>query len=151
MLKSLASKIAVSVVTAVAGGASWVVLEPTTRDMAAEYLGIEADTPAETPPAATHAAPLDLTRHPNARPSFDCADASRTIERLICSDPALAEADVSLGRVWRSLEDRGLVSDELRRSQRQWLAARDACVIGENARACVRRTMLERITELSAL
>lgn len=146
MLKGLAGKIGVSVLTAVAGGTSWVVLEPGTRAMASRYLGIEAEAPA----AAAFGA-LDLTRHPDARPSFNCEDASRTIEHLICSDPALAEADVSLSRIWNGLEARGAITDELRQSQRAWLAARDACVIGDDAKACVRQSMLQRISELSVL
>lgn len=145
MLKGLAGKVGVSVLTAVAGGTSWIVLEPGTRAMASRYLGIEAEAPAANPTE------LDLTRHPDARPSFNCDDASRTIEHLICSDPALAEADVSLSRTWQALDARGAITDELRQSQRARLAARDACVIGDDAKACVRASMLERITQLSAL
>ncbi|MEM1104927.1 MAG: lysozyme inhibitor LprI family protein [Pseudomonadota bacterium] len=146
MLNGILSKVVVSAVTAVAGGATWVVVEPGTRSMAAKYLGIEADSPPQAAPE-----PLDLTRDPAARPSFNCDDASRTIEHLICSDPALAEADVSMGRIWASLSSRGVITDELRQSQRQWLAARDACVIGEDAKACVRKAMLTRIAELSEI
>ncbi|MEO0983731.1 MAG: lysozyme inhibitor LprI family protein [Pseudomonadota bacterium] len=143
-------KIGASMVTAVAGGTTWLIVEPGMRDRVAQFTGLdlpgtEAAAPASTPE------PLDLARHPDAAPSFNCDDATRTIEHLICSDPAIAEADVSLGRVWSTLKSRGLVDDELRMSQRQWLAKRDACLIDDDPKTCVKRSMLDRIGELSAL
>lgn len=157
MLQSMASKIGVSIVTAVTGGAAWMIVEPGMRSQVARWTGLE-DAPASeiaaeatTPTSAAAPAPLDLARDPNANPSFNCDDAATTVERLICSDPAIAEADRSLNRVWAALRQRGMISDTLKLSQRQWLARRDACLIDDDPKACVRNCMLERIETLSAL
>lgn len=149
---SVVGRVGLSMLAAVAGGTTWVVLEPGTRSFVAEKFGIGQEAPVKAEPTTNPVPePLDLTRHPDARPSFNCDDASQTIEHLICADPAIAEADRSLSRIWRTLGDRGLVTDELRLSQRQWLARRDACLIDDDPKACVKKTMLDRIAELSTL
>ncbi len=152
MVENAIMKIGLSMVAAVAGGATWLVLEPGTRAVVSQWTGVDLDRGAAMvsgQPAAPE--PLDLTRNPDAKPSFNCDDAARTIEHLICSDPAIAEADVSLNRVWRSLDQRGMIDEDLKHSQRRWLASRDACLIDDDAKTCVKRAMLDRIRELSAL
>jgi len=150
MARALVAKIGASVVTAIAGGSAWLVVEPGARSVLPEWTGASVERQDATDLSMTRAT-MDLSPDPDANPSFDCTDASRTIERLICSDPALAEADRSLGRIWSSLDRRGLVDEALREGQLQWLAARDACLIDPEPGACVRRAMLGRIRELSIL
>ena len=148
------SRIAVSMAAAVAGGTTWLVVEPGARTVVADFVGLEmgvtrsAVADAATAEAGSH---LSYEKHPDADPSFDCENAVTTIEKMICSDPAIAEADRVLDRVWATLEREGVITEELRREQRQWINRRDACLIDNDPRGCVRRVMLDRITELSAL
>lgn len=154
-MREFATKIGVSIATACAGGAAWMALEPTARTAMHDVVKtgqvgpVAAGEPAPSP--ALDLALQDLTPDPAARPSFDCAAAAATIERLICSDQGLAEADRALDRIWASLLARDLMTEDLKLAQRNWIAARDACVIAEDPKACVRRHMSERIETLSRL
>ncbi len=145
---------AISMAAAVAGGTTWLVVEPGARTVVADFVGLEmgatrsAVAEAATAEAGSH---MSFERHPDARPSFDCGMAQTTIEKMICSDPAIAEADRVLDKVWTTLGREDAISDELRSEQRQWINRRDACLIDNDPRGCVRRVMLDRITELSAL
>jgi uncharacterized protein YecT (DUF1311 family) len=155
-MRDLAIKLGVSIATACAGGTAWIVAEPSARTMVANFIGADAPAaaPGTAPAAATGGAQqvkLDLTRNPDAKPSFNCADAASTIEHLICSDPAIAEADQSLARIWKTLREQDKVTEDVQMSQRQWLATRDACLIADNPKACVRHEMLSRIQTLGAL
>lgn len=148
------SRIAVSMAAAVAGGTTWLVVEPGARSVVADFVGLEVGASRSL---ATQAAASELSsrmtyeQHPDARPSFDCANATSTIEKMICSDPAIAEADRVLNRVWARLGSEGRITDELRNQQLQWINRRDACLIDTDPRGCVRKVMLERIRELSDL
>src|SRR5262249_7611786 len=61
-------------------------------------------------------------------PSFDCATAKAAVERAICADPALADADSSIAAVYKGALDRLEPANAaaLRADQRAWLAARNA-------------------------
>ncbi len=64
-----------------------------------------------------------------AGPSFDCASAKQPVEKAICADPALAEADLALSRAYRQALQR-LAADPaavetLKKSQRTFVATRD--------------------------
>jgi uncharacterized protein YecT (DUF1311 family) len=150
-MKDLVVKLGVSVLTACAGGTAWIVAEPGARSMAKDFLGIESTEASPTSAGVAQTGALDLTPDPAAKPSFNCADASSTIEKLICSDAAIAEADRQLGRLWGTLQDQSKITEEVKMGQRQWLATRDACLIADDPKACVRRVMLERIQVLGAL
>jgi uncharacterized protein YecT (DUF1311 family) len=67
-----------------------------------------------------------------ARPSFDCAQAATVIDRMICGDPRLAEADRKLAdtyaRVQRELSPESFAT--AREAQRAWLPRRGACTQG---------------------
>ena len=148
------SRIAVSMAAAVAGGTTWLVVEPSARTVVADFVGLEfGATRSAAAEAATSAAGSQMTyeRHPDAQPSFDCDMASTTIENMICSDPAIAEADRVLNQVWATLGQEQAISDDLRMQQRRWISRRDACLIDDDPRGCVRKVMLDRISELSAL
>lgn len=160
---SFVTRIGASVGAAVAGGTAWVLLEPRAED-AAEKMGLVPTEVAEatiapttpTPPAAeTRYAEmrpeLDLTRHPDARPSFNCDDAEAEMEQLICADPSLAEADRMMGHIYSTLKERGLANSNLTFKQQAWIASRNACLIAIDPKECVRDKMLRRIDELSSL
>ncbi len=148
------SRMAVSMAAAVAGGTTWLVVEPGARSVVADFIGLEIGA---TRTAVAEAASSEVSsrmtyeHHPDAQPSFDCAMATTTIENMICSDPTIAEADRVLNKVWATLGSEDQISDELRTEQRQWINRRDACLIDSDPRGCVRKVMLDRITELSEL
>lgn len=154
MSGGILSRVAVSMAAAVAGGTTWLVVEPSARTVVADFVGLEIGA---TRSAAAEAATSEITsrmtyeRHPDAKPSFDCDMAETTIEKMICSDPTIAEADLVLDKVWSALGSEEAISDELRMEQRRWINRRDACLIDNDPRGCVRKVMLERITELSGL
>jgi uncharacterized protein len=57
-------------------------------------------------------------------PSFDCAKASATVEKMICSDERLARADQAVSLLYRSIPKKAA---RAAREQREWLADRDRC------------------------
>lgn len=63
-------------------------------------------------------------------PSFDCTKASTEIERAICGDPALAEADRTLAALFASLRTSAFGSgpSNISAGQRAWLNQRDTCL-----------------------
>ena len=73
-------------------------------------------------------------------PSFDCARASSPVERIVCADPALAEADRLLAAVYSKARR----TAGMRRDQREWLARRDSCANP----ACIAFSYEDRTTEL---
>ena len=75
-----------------------------------------------------------------AKPSFDCTKAAAPADRLICSDPDLADADFGMGEIYK---DR-LKQDKTdparlaawRQSQKDWVAGRDRdCIAGRDPAA----------------
>lgn len=81
---------------------------------------------------------------------FDCNKASSRIERQICSDPLLGRLDEAMVRAYataRRAAAAPAVVEDLRRTQRQWLALRDRC----SDTACVGAAYLRRLTELRAV
>jgi len=57
--------------------------------------------------------------------SFDCAKASTAIEKTICADPALSQADERLAEAFASALSATLYPSVLRRDQARWLVERD--------------------------
>ena len=57
-------------------------------------------------------------------PSFDCAKASAPLDKLICSDPPLADLDRRLATTFRQRMETAADRDELLGQQRIWLKAR---------------------------
>jgi uncharacterized protein len=91
-------------------------------------------------------------------PSFDCAKAESSAEKLICEDEALADLD---NRITRRFADALAVSKTekprlaepeklLRARQRGWIKGRDECWKEDDLRACVQRNYLQREAELVA-
>lgn len=89
-----------------------------------------------------------------AQPSFDCAKASTVVERAICADPRLAQADREMAAVYGALWGRlsGPARDHLSQDQVRWLADRaKACTGGtEDVARCVRQRYAARIATLKA-
>ncbi len=85
-------------------------------------------------------------------PSFDCAAARSTIERLICADTQLADRDRELSAVFaRRLESLSLVRQRsLTKEQMGWWATRESCTRGESAdlKTCVLNAYEARIQDL---
>ena len=85
-------------------------------------------------------------------PSFDCANADGAAEDLICADPELAGLDRRLAARYAAAlaAVRGLDSgaqaaeDELRATQRGWIAGRDECWKVEDLHDCVETSYLRR-------
>ncbi len=79
-------------------------------------------------------------------PSFDCTAAKDTIAKTICSDPALAEADATMARLYKanrtSAFGRG-PSNELA-AQREWLKDREGCKTDAPIAACLTRRYASR-------
>lgn len=89
-----------------------------------------------------------------AQPSFDCAKASTVVERAICADAKLAQADRDLATVYGALWGRltGAARDHLAQDQLRWLANRaKACTgVAEDVARCVRQRYVSRIATLKA-
>src|SRR5918995_1409905 len=66
------------------------------------------------------------TQIPVHAASFDCAAAKSSVEKLICSDPALSDLDGRLGQAFQAargpLDPKG--REWLSKVQRSWLSAR---------------------------
>jgi uncharacterized protein YecT (DUF1311 family) len=91
-------------------------------------------------------------------PSFDCAKAESSAEKLVCSDAALTILDRRLAdRYAAALKvagglDAGAAEaeGELKAYQRGWVKGRDECWKEADVRACVQQTYLRREGELVA-
>jgi uncharacterized protein len=92
------------------------------------------------------AAGLALPAIPAQAASFDCAKASTEIEKTICSDPALSQADERLAEAFASALTATLNPQGLRSEQEEWLAGRDKLT----AVAALRTTYQTRIAALTA-
>jgi uncharacterized protein len=88
-----------------------------------------------------------------ASPSFECGEASGTVEELICADEALAALDRELADVWRQVEAALAGNPDaamIRAEQRGWIKGRNDCWKSDDVRACVEVSYRERTAELQA-
>jgi uncharacterized protein len=87
-----------------------------------------------------------------AAPSFDCARAESSAEKLICADPTLGTLDQELARLFALARDGPDLAPERRStliaSQRGWIRGRDDCWKADDLRACVVAEYLSRILDL---
>jgi uncharacterized protein YecT (DUF1311 family) len=83
--------------------------------------------------------------------SYDCAKATKELDRAICYSPSVAALDVQLGQTYRAVLKR-LPADkksELQRQQREWLAQREKeCTIYKWWVDCLKDLYTKRIAEL---
>ena len=91
-------------------------------------------------------------------PSFDCARAESSAEKLVCEDAALARLDRlvadrygAAAEAARGLDvGAGAALNELRATQRGWIKGRDECWKADDLRACVEAAYTRREAELVA-
>ncbi|KGS70679.1 hypothetical protein X979_5494 [Burkholderia pseudomallei MSHR7527] len=80
--------------------------------------------------------------------SFDCAKASSRIEKLICSTPQAADADVRLASAYSAARAKASDPTALKADQRKWMKdERDACSDAE----CLVKVTEARIHALAAM
>lgn len=91
-----------------------------------------------------------VDRSPTFRTSYDCARATKDLERGICLVEKLAALDRELDRAYRASLEVAVPArrEELRAGQRAWLAARDARCGGKFWVECLDAAYRERIAEL---
>lgn len=77
--------------------------------------------------------------------SFDCAKASTTIEKTICSDERLSELDAQLGQSYKKSFSDQEKAEAVKTAQRIWIAVvRNKC----QDTTCLKRAYAERIKDL---
>lgn len=103
-------------------------------------------TPAPTPPlSALPSTTTIASQEKISRPAFDCLKARPGVEKMICSDPALGEADQQLAGAYRNALSKSIQPAELRRDQNAWRTTeRDQCQTTE----CVLSSYRTRIQAL---
>ncbi|WP_455181523.1 lysozyme inhibitor LprI family protein [Azospirillum palustre] len=86
-----------------------------------------------------------------AEPSFDCKAASTPVEKAICADPKLADADREIADLYKVLQDLSAAADRdrLRTEQRSWLAQRNQCATAATPGSCLGPVLDARRTALS--
>lgn len=86
-----------------------------------------------------------------AEPSFDCKAASTPVEKAICADPKLADADREIADAYKALQDLSGTADRdrLRTEQRAWLTQRNQCATAPSPGACLGPVLDARRTALS--
>ena len=84
-----------------------------------------------------------------AQPSFDCDSVKSEVERMICSDDALADLDLRLARDFARALARASANQvpELKSSQRSWRTQMLKCAQTGNPRGCVLDAYTQRIAQ----
>ena len=81
----------------------------------------------------------------SALAALDCSRAKTNTEKLLCSNPRLAEADERMALAYRGAIHRGADRETLLETQRLWIDdARDVC----NDVECMLKAYEERISDL---
>ena len=88
----------------------------------------------------------------SSSPSFDCAQASGAVEKMICGDAALATMDRQLAGVYAAAAKKAgtPVPGWLRAEQSGWIKGRNECWKDTDARACIEREYADRTVDLQA-
>ena len=113
------------------------------------FILLAACAPAPPPPPAVPAAPpkapsaASPTAPARVPPSFDCAKAGSSAEKLVCADAELAALDRRLAERYARATDVDPVV------QRGWVKGRDACWKAEDLRLCVLEAYRTRLVELA--
>jgi uncharacterized protein YecT (DUF1311 family) len=85
------------------------------------------------------------------RTSYDCAKANSEVEHAICHVKQLADLDVQLGSIYKSVLANSSATDRIsvKTEQREWIANRDEeCPIYKGWVGCLTDTYQKRIEEL---
>ncbi|WP_212627546.1 MliC family protein [Pseudomonas sp. PP3] len=83
--------------------------------------------------------------------SYDCNQATATVEKLICRDSQLAQMDIELMRLYRlALTDEHSVPrpDKVLIDQQFWMDARNQCASGSDPRGCTISSYAKRAHQL---
>jgi uncharacterized protein len=79
--------------------------------------------------------------------SFDCGQARKPVERMICADKVVSGLDERLDATYRAAKDAALDPVMLARTQRMWLTQRDLC----RDAACLAGAYRERIAAIGRM
>jgi uncharacterized protein len=79
--------------------------------------------------------------------SFDCARAASEAEKTICGTRELADADVEMASIYKSLLSGfpAVEKDRLKHEQLDWLRARNKCGSAKNSIDCIKQLYSQRI------
>ncbi|WP_413993473.1 lysozyme inhibitor LprI family protein [Labrys okinawensis] len=85
--------------------------------------------------------------------SFDCAKAATSVEKWICGNPQLAEADRNIAQLYGKLISgaQADTAETIKDEQRAWLKGRSSCEVykaADEAQACLGKQMAARIASL---
>lgn len=86
---------------------------------------------------------------PAGAASFDCVKAWTTVERTICEDPTLSQADDHLAEAYATAMTATLAPEALRMEQNQWLIRRDK-LTGVIPLRVAYQSRLDELTEITA-
>ena len=107
----------------------------------------QAAVPASPPRTSEEAEPAESV----AKPSFDCGAAVTPVERLICTDSALAQGDVDVAAAYKAARARVSDAARLRTEQSSWrTAVRDSCADAQCVSAAQRRRVLDLRAEAAS-
>jgi hypothetical protein len=95
--------------------------------------------------AKARLAELDRPALPRVEPSFSCASANNTAERLICGDRQLALMDLEVAALYKRARANAVDPSPLADEQSAWTDQRNSCGSVE----CVREAYLQRKYEIS--
>lgn len=96
--------------------------------------------------AALAAVCAQVTAQSQSKPSFDCAKATTSIEKAICSNPLLGKLDVALAENYKQMmmADLGKGGQaNVKAEQRQWVQARNKC----QDLTCLEQSYRKRVDE----
>ena len=83
--------------------------------------------------------------------SFDCEQASTKVEKLICSDEELSDADGRLGKIYAQLVQSVEEPETLKEEQKKWLSRRDEQLeLCHEEIQCVLQIYEDRIVQLTS-
>jgi len=89
-----------------------------------------------------------VAAHQSGAAGFDCARASTSIERLICTDPELSNLDEQMSVIYGRALALEPKSEKLRSEQRKWLqGVRDKCANSK----CLKKTYESRLAALEEI
>jgi uncharacterized protein len=85
-----------------------------------------------------------------AKPSFKCSKSSHEIEEVICNNDELAELDVSLSSLYKTVlkNTPAKAQQRLKTEQIGWVKGRNDCWKADDKVACTRDAYQSRIDEL---
>jgi uncharacterized protein len=111
------------------------------------------DTPVATTSTPVEPAAVETPRaEGNPEPSFDCAKAESSAQKLVCTDANLAALDREVDRLFVLARDGKSLSETRRKEllavQRGWIKGVDDCWKADNLRYCVVENYLMRIHQL---